>query len=148
MPKTPKPTDPIPTARRSSRLQKTRGLNTVAIPVVDAGEPSSSRQKRRKTTIREAVPICTHDDSASVAKPHASPDLRRSHRITPAELIRRERLLLKEEQECKQRALDLDQRALLLLKKEGDATLMLSQIAEREAKASLAQLEEHFTCPL
>ncbi|PFH51829.1 hypothetical protein AMATHDRAFT_74708 [Amanita thiersii Skay4041] len=80
--------------------------------------------------------------------PTSSKDLRRSQRITPTELVRRERTLLQREQECKRKSDELNERILLLSKKEDEATLMMSQIAEREACAILSQLEEHFTCPL
>lgn len=78
----------------------------------------------------------------------SSSDLRRSRRITPVELIKREKALLKNELDYKRRAVELDERALQLMKKEAEASLVLSQIAEREAVASLAHLEEHFTCAL
>ena len=52
------------------------------------------------------------------------------------------------EQECKRKSDELNERILSLSKREDEATLMLSQMAEREAQASLSQLEEHFTCPL
>ncbi|KAF8074974.1 hypothetical protein FPV67DRAFT_1475605 [Lyophyllum atratum] len=144
MPKAPKAASSArPSTRRSSRLNKSKDLKNVNAVVT--GGPSRAKTK---TAAIDGVPLCATDDSASVAKPHASSDLRRSLRITPAELIRREKALLKEEQECKRRAIELDERASSLLRKEAEASLILSQIAKREAEASLAQLEEHFTCAL
>ena len=75
-------------------------------------------------------------------------DLRRSQRITPSELIRREKALVSKEQECKRKSDELNERILLLSKREDEATMLLSQIAEREAQAVLNQLEDQFTCPL
>jgi len=79
---------------------------------------------------------------------YTTSDPRRSVRITPTELVKREKALLKKEQECKRKADELDERFLTLSKKEDEASLMLLQMAEREAKAMLEQLEEHFTCSL
>ncbi|GLB41817.1 putative RING-type zinc-finger [Lyophyllum shimeji] len=144
MPKAPKTTPAArASTRRSSRLSK-KGLKDVN--AVEVGAPS---KPKRKTAVNDTnAPLCANDASTSVAKPHATSDLRRSLRITPAELIRREKALLKEEQDCKRREIELDERASLLLKKEAEASLVLSQIPEREAEAALAQLEEHFTCAL
>jgi uncharacterized protein (DUF3084 family) len=90
--------------------------------------------------------MCTLD---SLDKSYASSDLRRrSSRITPAELARRESALEMRESECKRRANELAERSMCLSKREDEAAAMLSQIAARESKATLAQLEEHFTCAL
>lgn len=109
-----------------------------------------SRPKRRKLLKVEAkhtegVISCSSDPT--VAKLYAK-DLRRSQRITPAELIRREKALVSKEQECKRKSDELNERILLLSKREDEATMLLSQIAEREAQAVLNQLEDQFTCPL
>jgi hypothetical protein len=55
---------------------------------------------------------------------------------------------LKKEQEYKTRVEELDRRAQSLSKREDEANALLAKMAEREAEATLAQLEEHFTCPL
>ncbi|KAG6857475.1 hypothetical protein H0H87_003542 [Tephrocybe sp. NHM501043] len=144
MPKTPVASAVTRTTRRSSRLNKIKDPHPQ--PVHSA---AASKTRRQKPSVIESAQLCANDDPASVAKPHVSVlDLRRSNRITPAELLKREKALLKEELECKRRAAELDERALLLLRKEAEASLILSQVAEREAAASLAQLEEHFTCAL
>lgn len=110
-----------------------------------AGE-ISTRRKRRKTAVTDDAVICTNDDY--VSKPLVTSTARRSQRITPVELIIREKALLRQEQECQRRVIELDERATSVQRKEVEVSLILSQIAEREAKASLAQLEEHFTCVL
>ncbi|KIL69326.1 hypothetical protein M378DRAFT_69950 [Amanita muscaria Koide BX008] len=78
----------------------------------------------------------------------SSKDPRRSQRITPTELLRREKSVLLREQECKRKSDELNERTLLLSKREDEVTVMLAQMAEREARAALNDLEEHFTCPL
>ncbi|KAG6866578.1 hypothetical protein C0991_002063 [Blastosporella zonata] len=144
MPKMPVASATTRTTRRSSRLNKNQDTHQ---PALDSAA-ANSRTKRQRTSVNERPQLCANDDPA-VAKPHLSSiDLRRSQRITPAELLKREKTLLKEELECKRRAAELDDRALLLLRKEAEASLILSQVAEREAAGSLAQLEEHFTCAL
>ncbi|KAG6897436.1 hypothetical protein C0992_001597 [Termitomyces sp. T32_za158] len=106
-----------------------------------------SRHKKRKQAANERTLICANDDPEPLVKLQpSSSDLRRSRRITAVELIKREKTLLKNELDYKRRAVELDERALQLMKKENEASLVLSQIAEREAVASLSQLEEHFTC--
>ncbi|KAG6910022.1 hypothetical protein DXG01_013746 [Tephrocybe rancida] len=136
------------TTRRSSRLSKIlKDTHPQLQPLDPTG--AASRTKRRKASVSERPQFCANDDPTSATKPHASSlDLRRSQRITPAELLKRETALLKEELECKRRAAELDERGLLLLTREAEASLILSQVAEREAAASLAQLEEHFQCAL
>ncbi|KAF5383556.1 hypothetical protein D9615_003530 [Tricholomella constricta] len=146
MPKAPRPSSgSSPVTRRSSRLSKNKDLKK-NVDAGDAGEPP--RSMRRKKAVSNHALLCANEDATSLEKLRESSDLRRSQRITPAELIKRETALLNEEQHCKRRAIELEERALVLLKKETEALQMLSQIAEREAKAALAQLEEHFTCSL
>jgi hypothetical protein len=68
--------------------------------------------------------------------------------MTPDELLKREKALLRKEQECKRMAGELQERVLCLSRKEDTAVLMMSQLEDREAQALLAQLEDHFTCAL
>ncbi|KAG5724908.1 E3 ubiquitin-protein ligase TRIM31 [Termitomyces sp. T112] len=144
MPKTPVGPTTTRKTRRSSRLNKNQ--DTPFRPPETDSAPS--RLKKRKPVASERTLSCT-DELESVVKPQpSSSDIRRSHRITPAELIKREKILLKNEIDHKRRALELDERALQVMKKEAEVSLMLSQITQREAAASLAQLEEHFTCAL
>jgi hypothetical protein len=60
----------------------------------------------------------------------------------------REQALVKRELELRRRSDDLDGRVSRVIEQEEKASRLLSQIAEREAKATLFHLEEHFTCPL
>jgi hypothetical protein len=87
-------------------------------------------------------------DSRSKKRGDSSSDLLTSCVLTSNDLAKREKALLKRELEFKRRTDDLDGRASRLSEKEEKATRLLSQIAEREARATLFQLEEHFTCPL
>lgn len=110
------------------------------------------RPKRRRkplessSSLLESTSLCTSDtlDKAYAISDHP----RRSSRITPTELLRRETALEIREQECRRRADELEERSLSLSKKEDEASTIMSQIAVRESKATLAQLEEHFTCAL
>ena len=64
------------------------------------------------------------------------------------DLDKREKALVKRELELRRRADDLDGRASRVIEQEEKAARLFSQMAEREARATLFQLEEHFTCPL
>ncbi|KAF7370575.1 RING finger domain-containing protein [Mycena sanguinolenta] len=50
--------------------------------------------------------------------------------------------------ECRRKADELDARSASLSKREDEARTLMQGIVIRESKATLAQLEEHFTCPL
>ncbi|KAG6810889.1 hypothetical protein H0H92_009919 [Tricholoma furcatifolium] len=130
------------TPRRSSRLNKnhTSPQPIHTAPVVNI--------RKRKSIVKGNLPLCTKDEPSSVAVRPLSPlEPRRSHPIT-SDLLKREKALATEELEYKRRASELDERALILMKREAEASRLLSQVAEREAAASLSQLEEHFTCAL
>jgi hypothetical protein len=73
---------------------------------------------------------------------------RRLQRITYEELDRREKSLLIKEKDLRARSGELEQRALSLTRKEDEASIMMSRIAEREAESTLRQLEEYFLCAL
>ncbi|KAF8216535.1 hypothetical protein K438DRAFT_1558005, partial [Mycena galopus ATCC 62051] len=72
----------------------------------------------------------------------------RSSRITPSELLRRESALQIREDECRRKTDELDARSASLSRREDEARTLMQGIATRESKATLAQLEEHFTCAL
>ncbi|KAG6891192.1 hypothetical protein C0995_008444 [Termitomyces sp. Mi166 len=149
MPKTPIASTATRTIRRSSRLNKNQVPPQDTPPQPSETGTAPSRSRKHKPVANERTQRCANDEPESVVKPQlSSSDLRRSQRITPAELIKREKALLKNELDYKRRTIELDERGLELMKKEAEASLVLSQIAEREAEASLAQLEEHFTCAL
>ena len=59
-----------------------------------------------------------------------------------------EKALVKHELELRCQADDLDSRVSCVIEQEEKAARLFSQMAEREARATLFQLEEHFTCPL
>ncbi|KAJ7890495.1 hypothetical protein B0H14DRAFT_1106500 [Mycena olivaceomarginata] len=98
---------------------------------------------RKPVDSSSLLDICS---SETLEKPFDHP--RRSSRITPSELLRRESVLEVREAECKRRADELDARSVSLSKREDEARALMQGIATRESKAILAQLEEHFTCAL
>ena len=89
-------------------------------------EPTSARQKRRRVE---------PNGSVSRLDIHSVPTTsRRLQRITYEELDRREKSLLIKEKELRARSGELEQRAISLTRKEDEASIMMSQIAEREAE--------------
>ncbi|KAL0577907.1 hypothetical protein V5O48_004071 [Marasmius crinis-equi] len=112
--------------------------------LVNGEIPQAKRRKiHAKSSISETSTKCNADtpDSEAVVP-------RRSQRITPSELIKREQALFKKEQTYKQTIQDLRLQNASLTTKVEDTTQQLSRIRQSEAEAALAQLEEHFTCPL
>lgn len=93
------------------------------------------RPARRKISNPTVSSPCTTE----LVKP------RRSQRITPSELAKRELALIKNEEDHRRRA---EEQLSSIKKLEDEANLMLIHAREREAKATLAQLEDHFTCAL
>lgn len=144
-----------PTTRRSSRLRN-RQAGKETQPSASVGAEDSHRNKRQKTIIipRNTSRGCNRDDiGLDIVRnpPTASnslPDLRRSQRISPSELIRRENAVFRKENELERESHDIHDRMISLSKREYEASLMMSQLAERDARATLSQLEEHFTCAL
>ncbi|KAF7356569.1 RING finger domain-containing protein [Mycena venus] len=128
--------------RRSSRLNNQEIRNNAIVEI-------QQRPKRRRkpldssSSLLEGTSLCS---SETLDKTYDHP--RRSSRITPTELLRRESALELREAECKRRADELEARSLSLSKREDDARAVMQGIATRESKATLAQLEEHFTCAL
>nr|GAT45713.1 RING finger domain-containing protein [Mycena chlorophos] len=111
-----------PQRRRSTRLTQ------------QPAPPAPKQTRRRKAAVE-----CSDNNT----KPP-----RRSTRITPSELLRRESALEQREVEAGLRAAELDVRSSAILKREQEATSVLSQSALRQSQAVLSILEEHFTCPL
>ncbi|KAF8637659.1 hypothetical protein AX17_002727 [Amanita inopinata Kibby_2008] len=138
--------------RRSTRLNGRQVVKSEDSLGVDETPGKAKRRKLLKADVKrvEDYTACSTDASSSVTKLYATSnkDLRRSQRITPTELVRREKALLSRERECKRKSDELNERILLLSKKEDEATLMMSQIADRQAQAVLSQLDDYFTCPL
>ncbi|KAJ6581538.1 hypothetical protein B0H19DRAFT_510997 [Mycena capillaripes] len=128
--------------RRSSRLNNKEIKNNAIVEI-------QQRPKRRRkpldssSSLLEGTSLCS---SETLDWDYDHP--RRSSRITPSELLRRESALEVREAECKRKADELDERSSSLSKKEDEARTMMQGIATRESKATLAQLEEHFTCAL
>jgi hypothetical protein len=114
--------------------------------VASEAEPiAAPRQKRRR------VDAAGPNGSISRLTTHSAPSnstSRRFQRITHKELDRREKSLLNKEKELRARSDGLEQRAMSLARKEDEASIMMSRIAEREAELTLRQLEEHFMCAL
>lgn len=103
-------------------------------------EPNSTRPKRRRLE---------PNGNVSRLDIHSVPSTSRQlHRITYEELDRLEKSLLIKEKELRARSGELDQRAISLARKEDEASIMMSRIAEREAESTLRQLEEYFMCAL
>jgi hypothetical protein len=124
---------------------------TKALSAVQKLATSASQPKRRKLSDGAAFlnDGSTRDSSSLVDVPTASgSDSRRLQRITSTELDRREKRLLHKEQDLKNRLESFELRMSTLVKMEDETSLMMSQLAEREAEVALKQLEEHFTCAL
>jgi hypothetical protein len=121
--------------RRSARLSKSQDLKTNAIAQID--EPKPKRRKIVKEELQESMAVC--------AEAASKPDPRRSCRTTSVDLAQREKALLKKEREFKRKSDELDDRLSHVEEKE---ELLVSQAAQRDARATLSQLEEHFTCAL
>ena len=103
-------------------------------------EPTSPQHKRRQVQ---------PNGSVSRLDIHSVPSTsRRLQRITYEELDQREKSLLTKEKELRARSGELEQRAISLSRKEDEASIMMSRIAEREAEWTLRQLEEYFMCAL
>ncbi|KAJ7091362.1 hypothetical protein B0H15DRAFT_230734 [Mycena belliarum] len=137
--------DPHSPRRRSSRLNNQEIKNNAVVEI----QQRSKRGRKpldASSSLLETTSLCM---SEPLDKAYTLSDRpRRSGRITPAELLRRETALERRELECKRRADELDERSLSLTKKEDETAALAAQIAVRESKATLAQLEEHFTCAL
>jgi hypothetical protein len=88
------------------------------------------------------------DASPAVCADELPPSPRRSCRSTPLDLAQRENALVKRERDLQCKSDDLDHRLSRLADREELARLLISQAALREAKSTLLQLEDHFTCPL
>jgi hypothetical protein len=139
---------------RLASLSTSAGKETRPSTSVEAED--SHRNKRQKTIIipKNTSRGCSRDDVGLdvVQNPptvsNSLPDFRRSQRISPSELIRRENAIFQKENELKQKSHDIDDRMISLSKKEYEASLVMSQLAERDARETLSQLEEHFTCAL
>ncbi|KAL0953826.1 hypothetical protein HGRIS_005006 [Hohenbuehelia grisea] len=131
--------------RRSSRLNPRSVIKDTAVVEV----PDLSSYKRRR--IHEDLAAVQSSSSACLNEINPTKNnmaTRKSHRLSAADLLGREQALLEREQEMQSRTDELDARLHTILKKEDQVTSMVSQFEEREAKAALSQLEEHFTCPL
>ena len=103
-------------------------------------EPTSARQKRRRVE---------PNGSISRLDIHSVPSTsRRLQRITYEELDRREKSLLSKEKELRARSGELELQAISLTRREDEASIVMSRIAEREAESTLKQLEEYFSCAL
>ncbi|KAJ6591578.1 hypothetical protein DFH09DRAFT_1306314 [Mycena vulgaris] len=135
---------PQSSRRRSSRLNNQEIKNNAIVEIQQ--RPKRGRKPLDSSSSLLESSLCLSDihDKAYAISDHP----RRSSRITPSELLRRETAVERRELECKRRADELEERSLFLSKKEDEASTIMSQIAVRESKATLAQLEEYFTCAL
>ncbi|KAF8892147.1 hypothetical protein BD779DRAFT_1511128 [Infundibulicybe gibba] len=126
--------------RRSARLTISRVLTKKALNETNGFITKKRRwESKPERSIVPGSASCGTGDSIST---------RKSQRITPTELLKREADLLRKERFCSEQVEELEQRLQSLAKQEDEASLRLSQIAEHEAKAAFRQLEEHFTCAL
>ncbi|ESK97800.1 ring finger domain-containing protein [Moniliophthora roreri MCA 2997] len=138
--------------RRSSRLNNRQPLangagssgNAKKREIVHVELPQKKRRKvEPKPSTSGSSQNCNLETTSSqVIIP------RRSQRITPPDLIKREQELLKKEQAYQQKIGDLEAKNLSLSTKVEESSVLISEMKKREAEAALAQLEEHFTCPL
>jgi len=122
----------MPNLRRSSRLNKLQDKQDIV--------PRPSRRTR--------VSSCDNDNSPPVTEMANSIDPADQPRMTLDELLEREKALFSKERECTRMTGEIQERMLSLSRKEDTASSMMSRIEKRDAQATLAQLEEHFTCAL
>ncbi|KAK7056411.1 hypothetical protein VNI00_002966 [Paramarasmius palmivorus] len=124
----------VASGTRSSGIRRKREIDHVELP----------QTKRRKVESKPATSgaRACNTESSEVVIP------RRSQRITPSRLIKREQELLKKEQVYKQKISELEAKNESLTTKVEESAVLISEMKQREAEAALAQLEEHFTCPL
>ncbi|KAF6761625.1 hypothetical protein DFP72DRAFT_958592, partial [Ephemerocybe angulata] len=90
--------------------------------------------------------VVAQQDEASSST--AAVSLRRSLRISPEELVRRETALLSGEKEFEMKSSELQKALRSLKQRENEAAKMMSRLADREAEETLLQLEQSFQCPL
>jgi len=122
--------------RRSSRLNQSQASESV---VVKGEEPKLKRRRiipEESLESRRRTAVCAEKVKTSHPKPCRS---------TPIDISQREKALVKKERDIKRRSDELDELLSKMVEKEERASL---QAAQREAKATLSQLEEHFTCAL
>ncbi|KAK7025277.1 RING finger domain-containing protein [Favolaschia claudopus] len=151
-----------PRTRRSTRLNNQELKNHAIVEIQrPIKTPTTKRRTRRPPAPLDASSssstLCSSETlDSSNTKPfilathtnHGRSYPRRSTRITPTELLRRESALEIREVECHRRQVELDARATSLAQREDEARALVQGVAIRESKATLAQLEEHFTCAL
>ncbi|KAF9497179.1 hypothetical protein BDN71DRAFT_644096 [Pleurotus eryngii] len=154
MPKASKPmaTTSRPTTRRSTRNSQKSSTSAVAGKsdvYVELPERASKRRRVAEDvpTVSDTSRPCSSEMKASKLATGATA-LRRSQRAAPGDVANREEVLTRREQELKQRTDEMEKRIRWLQQKEDQVASMAQCIEEREAKAALAMLEEHFTCPL
>jgi hypothetical protein len=115
----------------------------------DPSNPDEFRQpKRRKVYADHGSPTSCTAESSGLDKFYVGVNRRRSQRISASELGKREIVLLRKEEECRKRAEELDERSRCIKKLEAEASLRVLHAHRREARDTLTQLEDHFTCAL
>ncbi|KAF9561206.1 hypothetical protein CPC08DRAFT_664551 [Agrocybe pediades] len=142
--------------RRSSRLKDREAAASKALAVSQATSSSASRARRRKTLQDNAVITDERKDDREspssgelIQETASGTDCRRLRRRASSELDQREKRLADKEKDLNDRSHQLEERILSVERKEDQLTsLMMSQLAEREALSALKQLEDHFTCAL
>ncbi|KAF8659841.1 hypothetical protein AX16_001726 [Volvariella volvacea WC 439] len=130
--------------RRSTRLSKSHATVSASTALLDS---SKSRPKKRQSKPQPVTDESCSSSRGRVAEDHRSKG-KRAQRLSATELRRRERELLRQEEECRRKAREIEERMMQVSTKELEASQMMDQFAEREAQATLLQLEEHFTCAL
>ncbi|KAG2011792.1 hypothetical protein CC2G_011868 [Coprinopsis cinerea AmutBmut pab1-1] len=111
-------------------------------------QPAHSELRRPRRGPSSSKPYDRPSTPAVSSSSVALPNPRRSLRISPSELVRRENALLAAEREVQQKKEDLALQIEAHEKQQHETTTLLSQLAERDAATALAQLEQHFVCPL
>ena len=116
--------------------------------VVQIEERPALKRRRVAREIPSAATSCGADFHAK-KRDGSTADIRLAcSSPSYVDLDKREKALVKRELELRRRSDDLDGRASRVIQQEEKAARLFSQMAEREARATLFQLEEHFTCPL
>jgi hypothetical protein len=129
------------TARRSARLNRSQDLKSNLIVQID--EDKLKRRKLVKEPPTESSPVYAEAGSMS-----EKTNPRRSCRTASVDLAQWEKALSRREREFERKSNELDDRLSRVEEKERHTSLLISQVAQRDARATLSQLEEHFTCAL
>jgi len=137
-----------PAIRRSSRLNKPPDLHPTVVVQIDG--PKTKKRKTAKTDSdsppQQRTLECT-EDVLGVTHIISQTMSNRTTRSSQ-DFITREKALAKREQEIKYKSELLDEQLSNVSRKEQKASDMIDKCETKAAEATLALLDEHFTCSL